>query len=111
MSAVLKPSHTEAVKSRVSKEEWDGLDIIVHSVAFANFSEGLKPFHETRREDFLSRAYAACTRFDEWVRRYRDTRGTAAGPIGSHLTATRPPGGPTPDTGHGDLRHPHAGAV
>ncbi len=26
---------------------------LVHSVAFANYSEGLKPFHETKREDFL----------------------------------------------------------
>jgi len=26
---------------------------IVHSIAFANYSEGLKPFHETKREDFL----------------------------------------------------------
>jgi len=26
---------------------------IVHSIAFANYSEGMKPFHETRREDFL----------------------------------------------------------
>ena len=26
---------------------------IVHSIAFANYSEGLKPFHETRRKDFL----------------------------------------------------------
>lgn len=26
---------------------------IVHSIAFANFQEGLKPFHETRRGDFL----------------------------------------------------------
>lgn len=26
---------------------------IVHSIAFANYSEGFKPFHETRRGDFL----------------------------------------------------------
>ncbi|TVR47319.1 MAG: SDR family oxidoreductase [Puniceicoccaceae bacterium] len=26
---------------------------LVHSIAFANYSEGLRPFHETRREDFL----------------------------------------------------------
>lgn len=26
---------------------------LVHSLAFANYSEGMKPFHETRREDFL----------------------------------------------------------
>lgn len=26
---------------------------IVHSIAFANYSEGFRPFHETRREDYL----------------------------------------------------------
>jgi len=29
------------------------LDGILHSIAFANYSEGFKPFHETKREDFL----------------------------------------------------------
>ena len=29
------------------------LDGIVHSIAFANYSEGFKPFHETKRADFL----------------------------------------------------------
>ena len=29
---------------------------IVHSIAFANYSEGLRPFHETRRRDFLQAA-------------------------------------------------------
>lgn len=29
------------------------LDGFLHSIAFANYSEGLKPFHETVREDFL----------------------------------------------------------
>lgn len=29
------------------------LDGIVHSIAFANYSEGFRPFHETDREDFL----------------------------------------------------------
>ncbi len=31
----------------------DKLDGILHSIAFANFSEGFKPFHETKRQDFL----------------------------------------------------------
>jgi enoyl-[acyl-carrier protein] reductase I len=26
---------------------------LVHSIAFANYSEGMKPFHETRQADFL----------------------------------------------------------
>jgi enoyl-[acyl-carrier protein] reductase I len=29
---------------------------IVHSIAFANYAEGLKPFHETKRADFLQAA-------------------------------------------------------
>ena len=29
------------------------LDGIVHSIAFANYSDGFKPFHETQRADFL----------------------------------------------------------
>jgi len=33
--------------------EFGPFDGLVHSIAFANFSGGVKPFHETRREDFL----------------------------------------------------------
>ena len=29
------------------------LDGLLHSIAFANYSEGLKPFHKTNRKDFL----------------------------------------------------------
>lgn len=36
------------------------LDGIVHSIAFANFSEGFKPFHETKRNDFLQAAQISC---------------------------------------------------
>lgn len=32
------------------------LDGFLHSLAFANFSEGPKPFHETKREDYLEAA-------------------------------------------------------
>jgi len=32
------------------------LDGILHSMAFANYSDGLKPFHETLRKDFLQAA-------------------------------------------------------
>ena len=36
---------------------------IVHSVAFANFSEGIKPFHETVRKDFLQAVDISCFSF------------------------------------------------
>jgi len=35
------------------KAAFGEIDGFVHSIAFANFSEGLKPFHETKRADFL----------------------------------------------------------
>lgn len=36
------------------------LDGIIHSIAFANYSEGLKPFHETVRKDFLQAVDISC---------------------------------------------------
>jgi len=36
---------------------------IVHSIAFANYSEGFKPFHETKKEDFLQAVNISCFSF------------------------------------------------
>lgn len=42
------------------KKHTDQLDGLLHSLAFANFSEGPKPFHETKREDYLQAAQISC---------------------------------------------------
>ena len=39
----------QALKANIDCE----LDGLLHSIAFANFSEGPKPFHETKLEDYL----------------------------------------------------------
>ncbi|WP_420265427.1 enoyl-ACP reductase FabI [Candidatus Magnetominusculus dajiuhuensis] len=36
------------------------IDGMLHSIAFANFSEGLKPFHETKKKDFLQAIDISC---------------------------------------------------
>lgn len=36
------------------------LDGLVHSIAFANYSEGAKPFHQTHRRDFLDAVDVSC---------------------------------------------------
>jgi enoyl-[acyl-carrier protein] reductase I len=41
-------------------EQTDILHGLVHSIAFANFSEGLKPFHETSKKDFLQCVDISC---------------------------------------------------
>jgi enoyl-[acyl-carrier protein] reductase I len=33
---------------------------VVHSIAFANYADGFKPFHETRRADFLQAVSISC---------------------------------------------------
>lgn len=40
--------------------EYGPLHGFVHSIAFANYSEGFKPFHETPRQDFLQAMQISC---------------------------------------------------
>lgn len=84
------------------------IDGFVHSLAFANFSEGPKPFHETKREDYLQAAQISCFSLVEMSNQLKDlfnpnasivtisisnTRATSygyLGPIKAMLDATVP---------------------
>jgi enoyl-[acyl-carrier protein] reductase I len=46
------PEQIESLAEKL-KETGEKLDGILHSIAFANYSDGFKPFHETNREDYL----------------------------------------------------------
>ena len=54
------------------KKHTSSLDGIVHSLAFANFSEGVKPFIETKREDFLQTAQISAFSFVEVANALKD---------------------------------------
>ncbi|MGH8020751.1 MAG: enoyl-ACP reductase FabI [Opitutaceae bacterium] len=47
------------------------IDGIVHSIAFANYSKGLRPFHETDRADFLQAASISCFSLVEVARAFK----------------------------------------
>lgn len=49
------PEQIEALAAELapSIETEGAFDGLVHSIAFANYSEGMQPFHETKRADFL----------------------------------------------------------
>lgn len=49
---VERPEEIERLAGELSAAKVE-LSGVVHSIAFANYSEGFKPFEETRREDFL----------------------------------------------------------
>ncbi len=47
------------------------IDGLVHSIAFANYAEGLKPFHETKRADFLQATAISCFSLVELARAFK----------------------------------------
>jgi enoyl-[acyl-carrier protein] reductase I len=53
---VEKEGAVERLASEVAASGRAPLQGIVHSIAFANYSEGLRPFHATKRRDFLQAA-------------------------------------------------------
>jgi len=56
---VEKPGDIERLKNDIGKE-YKTLHGLVHSIAFANYSNGWKPFHETSRKDFLQSIDISC---------------------------------------------------
>ena len=45
---------------------------LLHSLAFANYEEGLKPFHETRKKDFLQAMDISCFSFISIANHFKD---------------------------------------
>lgn len=56
---VEREQQIEKLAADVSKS-YPRIHGIVHSIAFANYEDGLKPFHETRRKDFLQSVDISC---------------------------------------------------
>ena len=56
---------------KLSGMNWGQLQMVV-PIASTAWAVAQK----SKDEDFLSEAYRACSRWDEWLRRYRNTRGT-----------------------------------
>lgn len=46
-------SQVEQLGRSIKEQAQDPLSGVLHSIAFANYADGLKPFHETDRADFL----------------------------------------------------------
>lgn len=51
------------VRDEITAKVEGRIDGIVHSIAFANYSEGMKPFHETLKKDFLQAVDISCFSF------------------------------------------------
>ncbi len=51
--------------------EFGPIDGLVHSIAFANYADGFRPFHEVRRTDFLQATQISAFSFVELARAFK----------------------------------------
>ncbi len=62
---------------------------LVHSLAFANYEDGLKPFHETKREDFLQAMSISCFSLTEIANQLKDSFAEDASVVTISISTTR----------------------
>ncbi len=63
-------AQTQKLAAEVGREHGP-IDGVLHSVAFANFSKGMQPFHETVRADFLQATAISCFSLVELARAFK----------------------------------------
>ena len=61
---------------------------IVHSIAFANYEAGLKPFHQTRKKDFLQSVDISCFSLISIVNAFKDLLDEKASVVTISISAT-----------------------
>jgi enoyl-[acyl-carrier protein] reductase I len=64
------------------------LDGLVHSIAFANYEEGFKPFHETRKKDFLQSVDISCFSLVSIANAFKDILDSKASVVTISISAT-----------------------
>ncbi|SDO57921.1 enoyl-ACP reductase FabI [Desulforhopalus singaporensis] len=62
---------------------------IVHSIAFANYSEGAKPFHETVKTDFLQAVNISCFSFISIANHFKELLDPDASMVTISISTTR----------------------
>lgn len=82
-----------AVRDKIAEElvKRDGKPIhgIVHSIAFANYSEGFKPFHETLKADFLQAVDISCFSFISIANHFKELVANDGAMVTISISATK----------------------
>ena len=69
--------------------EGERLDGLVHSIAFANYSEGMKPFHETLQKDFLQAVNISCFSFVSIANHFKELLSPSASVVTISISTTK----------------------
>jgi enoyl-[acyl-carrier protein] reductase I len=78
-----------ALPAALEAAGWSELHGFCHSIAFANYSEGFKPFHETAPEDFLQAVRVSCFSFVELARHLKPRLARDASAVTISISTTR----------------------
>ena len=85
---VEKQEDIERLKIQVTQHS-KVLHGLVHSIAFANYSQGLKPFHETRKKDFLQSVDISCYSLISLANAFKDFFDQQASVVTVSISTTR----------------------
>ena len=85
---VEKEEEIERLKTQVSEHQ-KVLHGLVHSIAFANYSEGMKPFHETPKKDFLQSIDISCYSLIHLANTFKDLFDQQASVVTVSISTTR----------------------
>lgn len=75
----------DAIAAQISEP----IDGIVHSIAFANYSEGMRPFHETPKRDFLQALDISCFSFISIANHFKGLLARQASLVTISISSTR----------------------
>jgi enoyl-[acyl-carrier protein] reductase I len=77
------------VRDAIGAHIADPIDGIVHSIAFANYAEGMRPFHETPKRDFLQAMDISCFSFIAIAHHFKDLLSRQASLVTISISTTR----------------------
>jgi enoyl-[acyl-carrier protein] reductase I len=79
----------DEVKGLIDPEHGGRIDGLVHSIAFANYSDGLKPFHQTNKQDFLQAIDISCFSLIAITNHFKELFATDASVVTISISTTR----------------------
>ncbi len=78
-----------AVAAWLAENGGGKIDGIVHSIAFANYSEGMKPFHQTVKKDFLQAVDISCFSFISIANHFKELLAEDASMVTISISTTK----------------------
>ena len=85
---VEKEEEIAALEKAVA-QKWSRLDGLVHSIAFAEYEGGVKPFHETGKREFLRAVDISCYSLLAISRAFKELPDTPASVVTISISTTR----------------------